>query len=230
MSAIIKVSQLTKSYGPKRGIFNLDFEIKRGETVALIGHNGSGKTTLMRHLIGFVKQDSGICQIDNFNCWTDTIQIQKKLGYLSGEVNLPNYNGLKFIKMSANYRGIELDYANQLLDIFELDPDVNMKKMSKGMKQKLALVIALMHDSEILILDEPTSGFDPISKFRFVELIKKEKRRNKTILICSHDLDEVKEIADRVLILKQGQLINFDFVNKEGITLEDIINSFEGLI
>ncbi len=174
---IIKINNLTKDYGNGKGIFDVTFTIKKGEIFGFLGPNGAGKTTTIRHLLGFIIPKEKKCIINGLDCNKDIDLIQKKIGYIPGEINLmEEISGIQFIKFMADYRGMKnLERANELIKRFELDPRCKIKKMSKGMKQKVGIVIAFMHDPDILILDEPTSGLDPLMQNEFVNLILEEK-------------------------------------------------------
>ncbi len=208
MENVIKVLNLTKDYGENRGCFDVSFEVKKGEVFGFLGPNGAGKTTAIRHLLGFSKPQNGGCEILGMDCWKEPQKIQEHLGYLAGEIALPeNMTGWQFIKQIAEMRNVDLKKAKDLCDYFQLKPNGGMKRMSKGMKQKTALVIAFMHDADILILDEPTSGLDPLMQTKFCELIKQEQKKGKTILMSSHMFEEVEKTCDRVAIIKQGRII-----------------------
>jgi ABC-2 type transport system ATP-binding protein len=206
--AVITVNHLTKDYGNGRGIFDISFEVKKGEVFGYLGPNGAGKTVTIRHLLGFCKAQSGSCEIMGMDCWKEPEKIQEHLGYLAGEIALPDdMTAWQFIKQIAEYRNVDLKKAQDLCDYFQLDPHGTLKRLSKGMKQKTALIIAFMHNAEILLLDEPTSGLDPLMQAKFCELIKREKENGRTILMSSHMFDEVEKTCDRVVIIKQGKLI-----------------------
>jgi ABC-2 type transport system ATP-binding protein len=208
MENIIEVKNLTKDYGMNRGVFDVSFEVKKGEVFGFLGPNGAGKTTAIRHLLGFSKPQSGSCKIMGLDCWKQPQEIQKHLGYLAGEIAFPeNMTGWQFIKQIAAMRDVNIKKAEELCEYFGLKPKGELKRMSKGMKQKTALVIAFMHDADIIILDEPTSGLDPLMQSRFCDLIKKEKKCGKTIFMSSHMFDEVEKTCDRVAIIKQGRIV-----------------------
>jgi len=205
---IIHVRNLTKDYGANKGVFDISLDVRQGEVFGFLGPNGAGKTTMVRHLLGFIKSDNGSCDILGMDCWTKPAEIQKHIGYVAGEIALPDgMNGQKLIGQIAAMRGCPLKRANELCEYFDIDPNSKIKRMSKGMKQKIALVIAFMHDPEIILLDEPTSGLDPLMQERFCDLILKEKKRGKTILLSSHIFNEVEKTCDRVMIIKQGKII-----------------------
>lgn len=206
---IIQVDRLTKDYGENRGVFDLSFNTVEGEVYGFLGPNGAGKTTTIRHLLGFSKPQSGKCSILGFDCWSHAKEIQRHIGYVPGEIAFPDHlTGYEFLEQISDLRKMTtLAKARELIDLFDLDPRGELKRMSKGMKQKIALVTAFMHDPELILLDEPTSGLDPLMQERFVELIKREKNRGKTIFMSSHMFDEVEKTCDRVAIIKQGRII-----------------------
>lgn len=206
---MIEISHLTKDYGEHKGIFDLSINIKKGEVYGFLGPNGAGKSTTMRHIMGFSKADNGSITISNMDSWQDKEGIKKITGYLAGEIALPNdMTGIQYLKLISKMRRMKsFDYASELLEYFKINPNANIKKMSKGMKQKIAIVATFMHDPEIILLDEPTSGLDPLMQERFIELVEKEKQKGKTIFMSSHIFEEVSKVCDRVGIVKEGTLI-----------------------
>jgi len=208
MELAIKVSNLTKDFGANRGVFDISFEVKKGEVFGFLGPNGAGKSTTIRHLLGFQKPQKGSCEIMGIDCWKNPSEVQKHIGYLAGEIAFPDgKSGWQFIKQIASMRNLDLKLAKDLCEYFQLNPNGSLKRMSKGMKQKIGLVIAFMHDPDIIIFDEPTSGLDPLMQARFCDLIKKEKARGKTIFLCSHIFEEVEKTCDRLVIVKQGRIV-----------------------
>ncbi len=210
----INVQNLTRDYGLGKGIFDVSIQVEKGLIFGFLGPNGAGKTTTIRHLMGFIKPKTGSCQIDGLDCWKNRGQIQEKLGYIPGEISFfDDMTGREFLKFVSSYRNIRKENRIQeMLERFELDPRGKIKKMSKGMKQKLGIVSAFMHDPSILILDEPTSGLDPLMQNRFVELIAEEKKKGKTILLSSHMFEEVERTCDRIGIIRSGKLVTVDSV------------------
>lgn len=207
---MIEVHNLTKDYGNYRGIFNLSFTVDQGEIVGFLGSNGAGKTTTIRHLMGFIHPQQGMSKIFDMDTFSAAKEIQSKVGYLPGEISFLNdkMTGNEFIQfMMETKENVQKDQVHRLVDYFELDTRTKIKKMSKGTKQKLGLVVAFMHDPSVLILDEPTSGLDPIMQNKFVELIKSEKSKGKTIFMSSHIFEEVENTCDRVLMVKDGHVI-----------------------
>lgn len=212
---IIEIKDLTRDYGGGKGIFNVSFQVEKGEVFGFLGPNGAGKTTTIRHLMGFIQNKSGECRIMQMDCWKESAKIQQTLGYIPGEISFfDDMTGTEFLDFMAKYKGItNLERRKELLERFELDPRGKIKKMSKGMKQKIGIITAFMHDPEILILDEPTSGLDPLMQNSFIELIAEEKEKGKTILLSSHIFEEVERTCDRIGIIKSGKLVTVDAVD-----------------
>lgn len=206
---ILEVKDLTKDYGSGRGVFDVSLSLQKGEVYGFLGPNGAGKTTTIRHIMGFSRPQKGFAAVNGLNSWQNYDSIQKDLGYLPGEIALPdNLNGNEFIKMMADLRGMkDMTYTKHLIKEFDLDPKGGLKRMSLGMKRKLAIVTAFMHDPQILVLDEPTSGLDPIMQEVFIDFIKEEKRKGKTILLSSHMFTEVDATCDRISIIKEGRIV-----------------------
>ncbi len=208
--AVIEVNQLTKDYGHNRGVFDVSFKVEKGEVYGFLGPNGAGKTTTIRHIMGFSRPQNGTISVNGLDCWENASAIQKDLGYLPGEIALPeSLTGDEFIRMMGQLRGIkDMTYTNYLLEKFQLNPSGSLKRMSLGMKRKLAIVTAFMHDPSVLVLDEPTSALDPVMQNVFIEFIKEEKQKGKTILLSSHIFREIDATCDRISIIKDGRLLS----------------------
>lgn len=210
---VIEVRNLTKDYGSGRGVFDVSFSIKSGEVFGFLGPNGAGKSTTIRHLMGFSKPDMGETLMFGKPTFEKYSQILNHVGYIPGEISLPaGLKGWEFIKMMQDMQGIHNDERlAQMLDLFKLDKIMlngETKRMSFGEKRKLAVVVAFMHDPEVLILDEPTSGLDPVMQNTFIQFIKNEKNRGKTILLSSHIFSEVDATCDRIAIIKDGKIVS----------------------
>ena len=207
---VISLQHVTKDYGHGRGIFDVSFQVEKGTVYGFLGPNGAGKTTAIRHIMGFSKPQQGTVTVNGLDSWKNASTIQEKLGYLPGEVALPEHlTGEQFIQMMMDLRKVKDDtHCKKLIDFFELDASGKVKRMSLGMKRKLAIVTAFMHDPDVLILDEPTSGLDPIMQQRFIDFVKDEKKRGKTILLSSHIFTEVDATCDEISIIKEGHLIS----------------------
>lgn len=207
--SVIEINHITKDYGNHKGVFDVSFEVKKGEVLGFLGPNGSGKTTTIRQLMGFMKPDQGNVKILGMNCFDEAEKVQEVLGYLPGEIAfMEDMTGQEFIRFMAKMKNIkDMSKAEELTQFLELDAQGKMKRMSKGMKQKIGIVIAFMQDAPILILDEPTSGLDPLMQNKFVELIKQAKKQGKTVLMSSHIFEEVENTCDRVVMIKEGRIV-----------------------
>lgn len=207
---VIQVDHLTKDYGYNRGVFDVSLEVHQGEVYGFLGPNGAGKTTTIRHIMGFSRPQSGRTFVNRLDSWKHASEIQTILGYLPGEIALPeNLTGDQFIEMMAKLRRVkDMSYTNKLIDKFELEPSNNLKRMSLGMKRKLAIVVAFMHDPDVLVLDEPTSGLDPLMQKVFIDFIHEEKKRGKTILLSSHIFSEIEATCDKISIIKDGKIVS----------------------
>ena len=207
--SVIKVNNITKDYGKNRGVFNLSFEVSKGEIFGMLGPNGAGKTTTIRQLMGFIKSDKGNVKILDMDCFINRENIQLKLGYLPGEIAfMDDMKGDDFINFIADMKSIKnKKRIKELTDLFELDADRKINKMSKGTKQKIGIVCAFMNEPEVAILDEPTSGLDPLMQKKFIDLILEEKKKGTTIFMSSHIFEEIEKTCDRAAILKDGKLI-----------------------
>lgn len=208
--SVIELNNLTKDYKNGQGIFDLQLSIDEGEMVGYVGTNGSGKTTTIRHIMGFLKPTSGSATVNGLSSWEHSSEIVKQIGYVPGEIAFPDLKtGIDFLKCQADFLNLhDMSYANELIERLQLDPRANLKRMSKGMKQKTALVAALMNDSPIILLDEPTTGLDPLMRATFLEIIKEEHQRGKTILMSSHSFDELEKTCDRVALVNDGHIVD----------------------
>ena len=216
MDGVIVIQDLTKDYGKGRGIFHLNLEIKKGEMVGFVGTNGSGKTTTIRCLLGYIKPTGGKCYVLNMESWENASKIAKHIGYVPGEIGFPDLpTGKAFLKGQAEFFHIkDMSYVDEMIKKLQLDPRANLKRMSKGMKQKTALVAALMNNADILILDEPTTGLDPLMRIAFIDMIKEEHKKGKTILMSSHMFNEVEDTCDRVVLISDGHIIDVADMDK----------------
>lgn len=213
---MIEVNNLTKVYPSGKGVFNVSFKVEKGEVFGFLGPNGAGKTTTIRQLLGFTNATEGNCTINGLDTRENAHLIQRDLGYLPGEIAFfDKMNGHDFLNFISELRGKNSDIRKEeLIRYFDLDLNHKIRKMSKGMKQKLGLIAAFMHDPDILILDEPTSGLDPIMQKKFIDLIKAEKERGKTILMSSHIFDEVEKVCSKAAIIKEGRIVVIEDIQK----------------
>lgn len=210
---VIEVSNLTKDYGSGRGVFDVSIHVDKGEVFGFLGPNGAGKSTTIRHLMGFSKPDKGSAKILEQETFSKYYEILNHVGYIPGEIALPvGLTGYEFLKMMQDLQNIHnQEYLNYLLKLFELEDNVlsgETKRMSLGVKRKLAIVAAFMSDPDVLILDEPTSGLDPVMQETFIEFIHQEKKRGKTILLSSHIFSEIDSTCDRIAIIKDGHIVS----------------------
>lgn len=209
MSDVFELQRITKDYGNGKGVFDVSFSVKEGEVFGYLGPNGAGKTTTIRQLMGFVHPQSGNCRIFGRDCFLEADIIQKEIGYLAGELAfMEDMTGRKFLEFMAQMKGIkDMTRMHELMERFELNPQGKIRKMSKGMKQKIGLISAFMGNPRAVILDEPTSGLDPLMQNRFVELILEEKKKGTTILMSSHIFEEVEKTCDRTAIIRSGRIV-----------------------
>ncbi|MCC8023607.1 MAG: ATP-binding cassette domain-containing protein [Clostridiales bacterium] len=207
---LIEINKLTKDYGDGRGIFDLSLSIEEGEVYGFVGTNGAGKTTTIRHLMGFLQPQSGSARIHGLDCWKDAAEIKKLVAYIPGAIAFPDApTGYAFLKRQADLLQLkDLTYMEEIIEKLQLDPTANLKRMSKGMKQKTAIAAAFMADPEILILDEPTTGLDPLMRAEFVDLLNAEKKKGKTIFMSSHMFEELEDTCDKVALIKDGRIID----------------------
>ena len=219
---MIQVKDLSKVYSNGKGVFDLDFQVAEGEVFGFLGPNGAGKTTTIRMLLGFTNPTKGSSTINGLDARTKTEEIQKFLGYVPGETAFfDNMTGTEFLTFIRKMRGFNgKNREKELIQRFELDAKGRIRKMSKGMKQKLGLVAAFMNDPSVLILDEPTSGLDPLMQKRFIEMILEEKKRGKTILMSSHLFDEVERTCERTAIIREGILVTKERIDELKKTLK----------
>lgn len=213
---VIEINNLTKDYGNNRGIFDINLDIEKGEMIGFVGTNGSGKTTTIRNILGFLKPTKGSVKVNGLSSWENASEISKNIGYVPGEISFPDLRtGIDFLKSQAEFLGMKnMDYANYLIERLQLDPRANLKRMSKGMKQKTALVAALMNDAPIIILDEPTTGLDPLMRLTFLDIIKEEHKKGKTIFMSSHMFEELEETCDKVALINDGHIIDIADMNE----------------
>lgn len=209
----IEVEHLTKDYGSGRGVFDVSIAVDRGEVFGFLGPNGAGKSTTIRHLMGFSKPDSGSTKIEGMETFHRYFEVLNHVGYIPGEIALPaGLTGWEFIRMMQNLQKIHNEKRlGEMLKLFELEDEVlkgETKRMSLGVKRKLAVVTAFMSDPDVLILDEPTSGLDPVMQENFIQFIHEEKERGKAILLSSHIFSEIDSTCDRIAIIKDGKIVS----------------------
>jgi ABC-2 type transport system ATP-binding protein len=212
VTAVIETQKLTKSYGPHRGIVDVDLTVNEGEAFGFLGPNGAGKTTTIRTLLDHIRPTSGRATVFGIDTTADPVAIHRRLGYLPGEFALyDKLTGGQTIEYFANLRGgVDASYQQDLIKRLEVDPSRKFREYSKGNKQKIGLIIALQHRPDLLLLDEPTSGLDPLIQQEFYGVIREAKAEGRTVFLSSHILSEVEKTCDRVAIIREGRLVRVD--------------------
>ncbi len=231
---MIDIKDLTMKYKNGKGVSNISISVQNGEVKGLLGPNGAGKSTTMRSLMGFLIPSEGILKVEGIDTLENPVDAKKIIGYLPGDPQLPqNLNSETLFKLGADMRSHSTDYAMELAEKFELEIDQSLKELSKGNRQKVALILALLHKPKALILDEPTSGLDPFHQRTFFEIIKKFAEDGASILLSSHIISEVEKVADSMAVLKDGSKVydetyeTFSIQAKEdGEDLEDAFFKF----
>ena len=213
-NTVIDTAKLTKYYGKQLGIEDVDLEVKRGEVFGYLGPNGAGKTTTIRTLLDFIRPTSGSATVFGLDIRQSSVDIHRRVGYLNGELALyNNMTGEDLLKYLGNLRGgLDWKYVRELAARFQCDLPRRIQGLSMGNKQKLGLLQAFMHKPELLILDEPTNGLDPLMQHEFYDLLTETKKEGRTIFLSSHILPEVEKVCDRVGIIRQGKLVTVETI------------------
>lgn len=206
---VIDVAGLHKSFGKFRALNGLDLRVARGQVHGFLGPNGAGKSTTIRVLLGLLRADSGRVRLLGGDPWGDVVELHRRLAYVPGDVSLwPSMTGGEAIDLLGSLRGgLDEGRRAELIQRFELDPTKRGRQYSKGNRQKVAIVAALASNVELLILDEPTSGLDPLMENVFQEVVAEAKARGATVLLSSHIMAEVETLADRLSIIRDGQIV-----------------------
>ncbi len=206
---MVRVQDLQKRFGKVQALRDVTFDVEVGEVVGFIGPNGAGKSTTIRILLGMIRKDGGSAEIFGKDVWKDSFEIHKRISYVPGEVALwDNLTGGEIIDLFMKLHGSgNREKRDYLIERFELDPRKKAKTYSKGNRQKVGLIAALSVDSDLYIFDEPTSGLDPLMEQVFQEEVEKIKKADKSILLSSHILSEVERLADKVVIIRQGDIV-----------------------
>lgn len=209
MSIAISASGLVKTFGSTTALDGLDLEVATGEVHGFLGPNGAGKSTTIRVLLGLLRADRGSVTLLGGDPWHDAAELHRRLAYVPGDVALwPNLTGGEVIDLMSRLRGgLNKKRRAMLLERFELDPTKKNRSYSKGNRQKVALVAALASDVELLLLDEPTSGFDPLMEAAFQDSIRELRSEGRTVLLSSHILAEAEALSDRVSIIRSGRVV-----------------------
>ena len=231
---MIEIKNLTMKYKNGKGVEDINISVDDGEVKALLGPNGSGKSTTMRSFMGFLNSSEGSLKVAGVDTIANPVEAKEIIGYLPGDPQLPqNLNSKSLFKLGADMRGQSIDYAMELAEKFELDVKQTVKELSKGNRQKTAVILALLHKPKALVLDEPTSGLDPFHQRTFFETIEEFSKNGASILLSSHIISEVEKIADTMAVLKVGSKIydesykTFEKKAKdEGKELEDAFFEF----
>src|SRR5207249_903656 len=205
----IRTSRLTKDYGVGRGLFDLDLQVSAQEVFGYLGPNGAGKTTTIRLLMGMIRPTGGSAYIFGLDCARDAVDVKRRVGYIPGDVpQFGSLTGSEVVTYFGGMRGgIDPRRVRSLCERFELDLGRRFREYSSGNKQKLAIVLAFMHQPDLLILDEPTSGLDPLNRQEFYTLLRETRDHGATVFLSSHILSEVEHVCDRVGIIRDGRLV-----------------------
>lgn len=205
----IQLRGLTRSYGARRGISDVTLEVPEGSLFGFLGPNGAGKTTAIRVLLGFLQPTHGDARALGLDCWRDSAAIKREVGSIPGDLRLwPWLTGHSALAMFGRVRGRDLrPQGRALAEELELDLSVRVRRMSRGMRQKLGLILALAHEPRLLILDEPTTALDPLMQDRVRAILRRVARDGRTVFFSSHTLSEVEDLCERVAIVKDGRIV-----------------------
>lgn len=207
--SLISVTNMTKRYGRRVGVVGLNFSVPEGAMFGFLGPNGSGKTTTIRVLEGLLKPSEGVASVFGLDCWRDSHRIKSEAGYMPGDLRLYPWLTCKIaLKIFGQVRGRDLMQPGmELAKEFDLDPDVRVRNMSRGMRQKAGLILALVHRPKLLIMDEPTASLDPLMQKKLYTHLRTLMRAGHTVFFSSHTLSEVEQLCDSVAILREGRLV-----------------------
>jgi ABC-2 type transport system ATP-binding protein len=206
--AVIETKGLSKYYGTKRGLESASLSVNKGEIYGFIGPNGAGKTTLIRILMGLLPKDSGMANVLGIDCQMGETKIQQSVGYMPSEAAFfPEYKVSELIEFYSQIRKPNPVYVKKLITLLDIDTEKPFHALSFGNKKKIGILMALMHEPELLILDEPTTGLDPLIQKQFLELLLDIKHQGKTIFLSSHVLSDIQKVCDRVGLIKKGIVI-----------------------
>lgn len=216
MKEAIEIKNITKDYKNERGVFDINISFKIGDFCGVIGENGAGKTTLLRLIMGYIKATSGNILVNGLDVKREQERIHELVGYVPGEIGFPDLkNGMEFLNLQAEMDDtFNKDLAKKYIEKLNLDMRVNPRRMSKGMKQKLALINVFSRDKMIYILDEPSTGLDPLMRNHYLDILKEKKSEGKTIILTSNNFEEIENVCDRVVYLNKGRIIA-DFYKSE---------------
>jgi ABC-2 type transport system ATP-binding protein len=214
--AAIRTRGLSKDYGRGHGVFDLDLDVQRGEVLGFLGPNGAGKTTTMRMLLDLIRPTSVSATVLGLESRADSLEIRRRIGFLPGDLTLhPKLTGAAVLEYLAQLRGgVDGRVRDALSERFGAQLDRPIRELSTGNRQKIGLIQAFMHEPELLILDEPIAGLDPLVQQRFHALLVEVTQRGATVFLSSHTLSEVDRVADRVAILREGRLVVIDSLER----------------
>lgn len=216
MANAIEIKDLKKYFGKLHAVDGISFDVKAGEIFGFLGPNGAGKSTTIRCMMGFNKPSGGKVKVFGYDMSKDSTIAKKQIGYLPGNVQLyDQWTGWDHIKLFENVRG-KSDNIDDLIKRLDFNPTVKFRHLSSGNKQKLGLILALMHEPKLLILDEPTVGLDPLLQYEFHKVILEMRDKGTTVLISSHNLPEVEKLCGRVAIIKTGQIVAIENIKELG--------------
>ena len=209
MTPAIEIRDLVKTFGPTQALAGVDLTVQPGEVHGFLGPNGAGKSTTIRVLLGLLRADSGTARVLDADAWSDAVALHRRLAYVPGDVSLwPNLTGGEAVDLFSRLRGgFDRRRRDELIERFDLDPTKKGRTYSKGNRQKVAIVAALASDVELLVLDEPTAGLDPLMEAIFAEVIGEEHAKGRTVLLSSHTLAQVEKLCERVSIIRQGVIV-----------------------
>jgi beta-exotoxin I transport system ATP-binding protein len=213
MTNVIEVIGLTKSYGSRRGISDVTFEVREGEVFGFLGPNGAGKTTTIRTMLGLLRPTGGRATIFGLDVWTEAPAVHERLSYVGSDpAYLNDLTAAEQLDHVARLQGLGRGVWRQLVERLELDPSVKIGKLSRGNRQKVGVVQAFMGDAPLVILDEPSSGLDPLMQREFLALVSETRAAGRTVFLSSHNLPEVERSCDRIGIIRDGRLIDISTV------------------
>jgi ABC-2 type transport system ATP-binding protein len=209
MTSAIRTEGLSKSFGPTEALVDLDLEVSTGEILGYLGPNGAGKTTTIRLLLGLLTATRGRAKLFGIDAQTDPVEAHRRVAYVPGEANLwPSLTGEETLHLLGRVHGsVDVAYRDVLIERFDLDPSKKVRALSKGNRQKLILIAGLMSRADLLLLDEPTAGLDPLMERTFRDCVGEARERGQTVFLSSHILAEVEALSDRIAILRAGRLV-----------------------
>src|SRR6266480_4697538 len=212
---VIVIDKLEKSYGKIQAVRGISMSVQRGEIFGFLGPNGAGKTTTIRCMLDVIRPSAGTIRIQGLDAQRDKLALHQRIGYLPGDVRLPGQmTGKQVIDYFSRLQGLEPVLLNDLIARFDVELKRQLKGYSKGMRQKIGIVLAFMCDPDVLILDEPSSGLDPLLQRTFNEFLLQEQQRGKTIFLSSHIMSDVEKVCQRVAVIRKGEIVTIEEVEK----------------